>query len=358
MSKKNSHLAQEYVKFLLSNPKSATAKAMSKACGGKFSHDQITRFLAKNNFTIEDFLELNKKNIDLVSQANDCDLAFDNTVSEKPHSVENGLIEKTYSSSEKRIVRGVDILTCVISSSNGNTPIAFEAVVKDTKIYDERKKKSVNKASQSKNCMLRRILSTISQKYKFNFYIGDKWFASCENMIFINNIVCRSFIFPVKENRLVKIAENVKYINIYKLNMKENERMKVFLKGVPFAVMLHCVTAKDGSGLCNVTYLITNNFAITTEELVTRYEKRWDIECFHRGIKQYCCLKKCPAQLHSSQKNHIFLSIIAYCKVKSFARAANCSFHSIINSIFDKINIYAMNTVDFLFSTFDHLNIA
>ena len=45
-------------------------------------------------------------------------------------------------------------------------------------------------------------------------------------------------------------------------------------------------------------------------------KKRWRIEEYHKSIKQNASLEKSPTKVVRSQKNHIFASIIAYCKLE------------------------------------------
>ncbi len=46
------------------------------------------------------------------------------------------------------------------------------------------------------------------------------------------------------------------------------------------------------------------------------YQKRWRIEEYHKSIKQNASLEKSPIKVVKSQKNHIFASIVAYCKLE------------------------------------------
>jgi len=46
------------------------------------------------------------------------------------------------------------------------------------------------------------------------------------------------------------------------------------------------------------------------------YQKRWRIEEYHKSIKQNTSLEKSPTKVVRSQRNHIFASIIAYCKLE------------------------------------------
>ncbi|KIC71281.1 hypothetical protein DB44_EB00060 [Candidatus Protochlamydia amoebophila] len=47
-------------------------------------------------------------------------------------------------------------------------------------------------------------------------------------------------------------------------------------------------------------------------------KKKWQIERYHKSIKQNASLEKSSTKVIRSQKNPIFASIIAYCKLKCF----------------------------------------
>ncbi|KIC75952.1 hypothetical protein DB41_GU00010, partial [Neochlamydia sp. TUME1] len=44
--------------------------------------------------------------------------------------------------------------------------------------------------------------------------------------------------------------------------------------------------------------------------------KRWRIEEYHKSIKQNASLEKSPTKIARSQRNRIFSSLIAYCKLE------------------------------------------
>ncbi len=54
----------------------------------------------------------------------------------------------------------------------------------------------------------------------------------------------------------------------------------------------------------------------SAERLYEVYQKRWRIEEFHKSIKQNASLAKSPTRTVRTQSNHVFASIIAYCKLE------------------------------------------
>ncbi len=47
-------------------------------------------------------------------------------------------------------------------------------------------------------------------------------------------------------------------------------------------------------------------------------EKAWKIEEYHKGIKQFCGVKRFQARSRKVQKNHILFSLKAFLKIERF----------------------------------------
>lgn len=73
---------------------------------------------------------------------------------------------------------------------------------------------------------------------------------------------------------------------------------------------------KNEDGSTGTLYLVTNDLDNDADRLYEIYKKRWRIEEYHKSIKQNASLEKSPTKVVRSQKNHIFASIIAYCKLE------------------------------------------
>ena len=52
------------------------------------------------------------------------------------------------------------------------------------------------------------------------------------------------------------------------------------------------------------------------DHLYEVYQKRWRIEEYHKSIKQNASLEKSPTKKVKTQSNHMFASLIAYCKLE------------------------------------------
>ena len=52
------------------------------------------------------------------------------------------------------------------------------------------------------------------------------------------------------------------------------------------------------------------------ETITTVYEKRWNVEVFHKSLKSNAAFAKSPARTPRTQSNHLFASIVAVFKME------------------------------------------
>ena len=106
------------------------------------------------------------------------------------------------------------------------------------------------------------------------------------------------------------------YQNLNTLHFKDGEKRIVWLKDVSFPVALITKIFKNEDGSTGILNLVTNDLESSPDRIYEVYQKRWRIEEYHKSIKQNASLEKSPTKVVRSQKNHIFASIVAYCKLE------------------------------------------
>ena len=90
----------------------------------------------------------------------------------------------------------------------------------------------------------------------------------------------------------------------------------VWLKGLNFEVLLTKQVFTNQDGTSGELYLVTNDLSLPSKAISIIYEKRWSVEVFHKSLKQNAGLEKSPTKYEVTQSNHIFASMIAYCKME------------------------------------------
>ena len=106
------------------------------------------------------------------------------------------------------------------------------------------------------------------------------------------------------------------YQNLKSLNIKDKETQEVWLKDLSFPVKLLKKVFKNENGSTGTLYLVTNDLNLDADQIYDIYQKRWRVEEYHKSVKQNASLEKSPTKVARSQRNHIFASIIAYCKLE------------------------------------------
>jgi len=312
-----------YTDYLIASFGKTTATGLSEILDGEISHDKITRFLSKEDYTSKELWQIVKKDVRRVEEE-DGVLIFDDTVQEKQYSKESELICWHWDHTFNRNIKGINLLNCVYYANGVSLPIAFELVKKPIQFSDLKTKKRKRKSEITKNKMLRDMLETCrNNQVKWRYLLADSWFASSENMRFVEETLKKKFLLALKSNRLVALSQQDKkdgcYTRIDELDWSEKKPLKGWIKGLEFPILLHrqLFTNKDGS--MGILYLITNDLDLTSTKMETIYQKRWKVEVFHKNIKSNTALAKSPTSTVRTQSNHVFMSIYASAKLEILA---------------------------------------
>ncbi len=96
-----------YADYLISSFGPTTATGLSALLEQRVSHDKITRFLSKKQFTSADLWQLVKPLVRKVQNPNGV-LIMDDSIQEKPYTDENDLICWHYDHSKDRTVKSLN----------------------------------------------------------------------------------------------------------------------------------------------------------------------------------------------------------------------------------------------------------
>ncbi|QGP54539.1 Transposase DDE domain protein [Piscirickettsia salmonis] len=324
----------------------------------------ITRLLNKTPQTSKDLWLKIKADVREYEGLDDGVLALDDMIAEKPYSDENDIIAWHYDHSKGRTVKGINILTAMVRYGDVRLPIAYEVIEKTIRYSDLQTKKERRKSSFTKNDLFLKLLNVaIRNDLKFAYVLADRWFSSQSNMSYIHN-VGKKFIMGIKSNRCVALTEkdkeNGKYQQLKQISLEDGIPQTVYLKGMAFKVQVMKKTFKNENGKESVLYLVTNDLsnkfaqnsiylssqqatryfgklplrvvmrfvffrsklrgirplAIDGQPILDTYKKRWSIEEFHKSVKQNSSFEKSPTRIVTSQLNHIYYSILGFCRLE------------------------------------------
>ena len=311
----NTELLEIYSDYLLSSFGQTTATGLSNLLDGALSHDQVTRFLNRDDYDSKTLWQHVKKTVREMERE-DGVLIFDDTIQEKPYTDENELVCWHFDHTKARSVKGINILNCLYHVGGVSLPVAFELVRKPYLYSDLATKKVKRKSEETKNEMLRRMLKTCRQnQLKYRYVLADSWFSAQENLSFVREDLGKHFVVALKSNRTVALTlddkQQGRFIRIDQLSWPEQEPIQAWLKGLDFPVLLsrQVFTNKDGS--TGILYLAGSDLDCDQAAIQTIYQKRWKVEVFHKTLKSNAALAKSPTQRVRTQGNHVFLSIYA-----------------------------------------------
>ena len=310
-----------YSDYLISQNHYATATGLAAIFDGEISHDQVSRLLRSGEFGSKELWKYIKSDVRQHEQKHGGVLLLDDTLSEKTYTDENAVNCWHYSHAKNRHIKGINILSCMVRYGDVALPIGYETVKKDVVYSDIATRKQKRKSQISKNEMFRSLIQqAVKNHVLFDYVLADNWFGSKANINFIHQDIKKLFIIVIKSNRCValskKDADSGQYQQVNTLDWNNGASTTVYLKDISFPVKLlkKIFTNEDGS--TGILYLISNDLSIDADRMYEVYQKRWKIEEFHKSIKQNASLSKSPTKTIKTQCNHLFASMIAYCKLE------------------------------------------
>jgi hypothetical protein len=200
-------------------------------------------------------------------------------------------------------------------------PVGFHLVAKTEKYIDPKTQKEKRRSLVSKNAVCQELIKqAVRNRIPFRFVLFDVWFASAETMVFIKQQQHRDFICPLKTNRKVALSQADKpqgrYIRVDTLELEAQATREIYLEGVDFPLVLvkQVFTNEDGS--VGIRYLVSSDTTLSFDDLTTTYHKRWQVECYHKSLKQNVSLAKSPTQTVTTQTNHFFAALCGFIKLE------------------------------------------
>lgn len=312
-----------YSNFLIANQNRYSGVELSKTSPiNGMAHDAVSHWLDRTNFTPSDLWNQVKHLVGLQTGY----LIGDDTLLNKQYSRKNQLAKKQYSGCEHTLENGIALVNLLWTRGEQFIPV-------DYRIYQ---KQSDDK---TKNDHFQDMLKRAKQRGFSPLYVlMDSWYSSIDNLKSITRKHQWQFICNLKSNRQVSLCQGT-YSSIADLDLAEKQVRKVWLKEYGF-VLVGKIVDRDG----DITYLATSDLSLTDHEtLISHWNHRWDIEEFHRGIKQTTGIEKCYSILASSQETHIFASFVAFIKLETH-RLKEC-----ISWYEQKAAISRMATTNYLF---------
>ena len=329
-----------YIDYLISSFGAVTATGLSAVLDGAISHDQITRMLSHPPQTSKD-LWLRVKPLVRPIESDDGVLIIDDSIMEKPSTDESSLICWHYDPAKDRMVKGINFISALYHNPKVSLPVGIHLVMKPDYETDPKTGKRKRKALFTKNHYGRSLLSQAVQNHlRFHYVLMDIWFASAQNLRFIRHELDKHCIVPLKSHRKVALSLEDKklsqYARVDTLPMEENQVREIWIEDVDFPLFLAKQVFTNEDGSTGILYLVSSDTNLSYQHLTTIYQKRWNVECYHKSLKQNASLAKSPTKTRTTQTNHFFASIYAYIRLESLKISTKTNHFSLKNKLYVK----------------------
>lgn len=288
-----------YTAYLLSDPMLTSCTRLANIMGN-ISHDSINRFLERESFEAKDLFTDAKQHIELTGGI----LSIDDSVLDKPYmnSKKASLIDFFWSGKHKQTVKGLNLITLFYTDVHGvSVPVNY-------RLYDKSADKTKN------DYFLEMLTEVISWGIKPAWVTGDSWYSSLGNMKFIRELGINC-MFGVANNRTISI-ERGQYIQIQTLEDWSDDEQMVYLKGYGMVKVFRQIYKKA------YRYYIMSHSNLEQLPTVTKLDfervhaTHWNIERYHRALKQVCNVEKFQVRKTTQIKNHIFCALKGFVKLE------------------------------------------
>jgi len=282
-----------YSSFLIGNRNRYSGMELSKVTEG-MAHDAVSRWLSRFTFKPQELWNQVKQLVDVKAGY----LVLDDTTLNKQYSRENELAKLQYSGDEHGLVNGINLVNLLWTDLEKCVPVDYRIYQKET---DGRTKN---------NLFIELLKKALKRGFSPLYILFDSWYSSIENLKFIRSQGFK-FICNLKSNRIVS-CDRIQ-MAVSGLPLADKQVRKVWLKA--FGHILVCkVVAING----DITYLATNDLSLNDyNEFTGHFQQRWNIEEFHRGIKQTTGIEKCYSTKAISQKTHIFAAFVSFIRLEA-----------------------------------------
>jgi len=277
--------------FLMSEPNSSTCTRLAEVMN--ISHDSVNRFLLRECYEPKDLFIEAKRLLNLVGGT----LNVDDSTLDKPYSQHMELVGHFWSGKHHRVVKGLNLITLYYTDPQGRSlPINY-------RVYDKAEGKTKNEYFLD---MLKEVLEWGVQP---NFMTGDSWYACVDNLKTVKNHRM-GFMFAVESNRRVS-TEKGAWVQVQKLDIPD-EGMLVWLRDFG-NVKLFRTQLKDQ--LRHYVVFLPEAGVYDTfkqADFQKLHDLHWQIEQYHRMIKQVCNIEKFQVRSKVAILNHIFAALCGY----------------------------------------------
>lgn len=314
---------EDYINFVIASPKQLTATEAERVQPESKhapAHDAFTRLLTRLEPDSETLWQESLTQIESEKGI----LVLDDSTLDKPYSKFNALVYRHYSGKHKEVVSGINLMTLLWTDGDRAVPTDYRIFDKDTD-------------GKTKNDhFFEMLLEAQRREFSPEVVCFDSWYSGLENLKLVRSLDWY-FLTRLKENRQVN-PEGKGLQAISEIEISESGQL-VWLKGFGEIKVFRLI---DKHG--NAEHWATNKLGMSELERVKYASYSWQIEQYHRGIKQYCLIERAQCRRKIPWQNHINLCLRAFLRIESHCYHRGISWFEAKTSIIrDAVRNYLAN---------------
>lgn len=257
------------------------------------AHDAYTRLLQR---TPPDSMALWQEVQPLVKRTSGM-LVVDDSTLDKPYARDMALVTRHWSGKHGRVVPGINLVSLVWSDGLARLPCDFRLY---HKVQD----------GLSKNDHFQHLVAQACERgFEPELVAFDSWYASLANLKLLRSYGWH-WLTQLKSNRQVSVdGSGNRAISELLIPLSG---LVVHLKGYGWVQVFRTV-GTDG----DAEYWATSKLEMTIQEAAEYALDAWQIEVYHRGLKQFTGIERGQFRLEMAQRNHIGLAIRAFVRLEA-----------------------------------------
>ncbi|WP_413937191.1 transposase [Nitrospira sp. BLG_1] len=287
----------DYIQFLLAAQRVFSTVEASKVISGEEgapAHDAYTRLLQR----IPPDSQALWREVEQLTLKTQGVLVIDDTTLDKPYAEKMALVSSHWSGKHHAVVMGINLISLLWTDGKAHVPCDF-------RLYNH------SQDGLTKNDHFQNMLHSAQERgFTPELVVFDSWYSSLENLKTIRGFGWH-WLTQVKKNRLVSLDRSGnRQVSDWLI---PSQGQKMHLKGYGWIKVFKTV-AKNGS----FEYWATSQLNMTLEACAFYALDAWQIEVYHRGLKQNTGIERGQFRLENAQKNHIALAIRAFVRLEVY----------------------------------------
>ena len=279
----------------MSEPKHASCCQLGETLG--ISHDSANRFLLREHYEPSDLYAEALRVVKPVGGT----LSVDDTVLDKPYASKMAYVGYFWSGKHHKTVKGINLITLYYADNQGQrAPVNY-------RLYDKTEGKTKN------DYFLEMLAEVLAWGLKPAYVTADSWYACISNLKTVKEHGM-AWLMAIESNRIVSVEKGC-WTQVQQLDIPPEGRI-VWLKAFG-QVKLFRTTLKDQMRHY-LTYLPKEDDydSFQREHFQHLHDQHWQIEQYHRVIKQVCNIERFQVRTHTAITNHIFAALCSFVQLQ------------------------------------------